>query len=671
MSDDQDFGGHAGEDFASEAMRGSEAQGAFLDDQRANVRECKPPSLGRLNGVGTGMYGRSSPADDGTYIKTLAFSVFWVPVFPIAQYLVSDAEDKGWYFHGKVPMSESAKGKRRGVLALAALAVLMVAIFIFKAGSEADVHVVNGLDVALDIRLGEEALRVEPGQVRKVEVSAGALHVSAITPEGYVVDERDVDVPGRADAVVYNPLGAAAVHRRAVVYAFNATEQETSAAEHMDIPTGAAWQVYEDADHVFEPTPDEVEIPRGKNVATRMVVDQAEGGWWRTASWWLERNRSKEAARLAAAAATVPPIDSHAVTTATTFADLADEPALAESLTPRATELAPDDFDVALLHQSVLLRSRRPSALTERFRTQHAADPSEKNTMLLARLLPLGESRAIYEAGLENTPGSPWLHASYAHSLSSNGFFEESIPHYRVVVDQPRHVTMLSDLATALTAMGDAEGALNELDARLAKMEPHQLEFDVLPVYQRNRVLHPGIESKPVSAFLPPEGSDAAFSTWGRAMLAAEGGDAAVARELAAELEDEPRALIEITVLTAQDLDSAVAAARALVSAGPEPLVQLGDLTKVQLAAEFVRSGDTALVDILFNGLSGFARTSLKRELLDDLPQLPAREVRLPAHLRAALVHAAARRTDDADVREALLARARALDPLRRVLPAD
>ena len=42
----------------------------------------------------------------------------------------------------------------------------------------------------------------------------------------------------------------------------------------------------------------------------------------------------------------------------------------------------------------------------------------------------------------------------------------------------------------------------------------------------------------------------------------------------------------------------------------------------------------------------------------------------VPAHLRAALVHAAARRTDDVAARSALLARARALDPLRAVLPS-
>ena len=60
------------------------------------------PSLFTLNGIGTTAYGRDNvDPNDQTYILTQVVSIFFVPVFPLAQFLVRDAPTSGrraWNF---------------------------------------------------------------------------------------------------------------------------------------------------------------------------------------------------------------------------------------------------------------------------------------------------------------------------------------------------------------------------------------------------------------------------------------------------------------------------------------------------------------------------------------------------------------------------------------------
>jgi len=102
------------------------------------------PVLSTLNGVGASVYGDSDRASDGSYIKTHFLVAVFVPIFPLAQYLVKDA-DRGWYFLGKVPMSTPVRiWNRLAVLGVLA-AVVAGAFQAYQASRYHDVHVVNGL----------------------------------------------------------------------------------------------------------------------------------------------------------------------------------------------------------------------------------------------------------------------------------------------------------------------------------------------------------------------------------------------------------------------------------------------------------------------------------------------------------------------------------------------
>jgi curved DNA-binding protein CbpA len=69
-----------------------------------------PPTLYRINGVGTTIHGnRDADPSTGTHVVTQYFTFLFVPLFPIASYRVRPAPTGGWYFLGKVPYARAQK----------------------------------------------------------------------------------------------------------------------------------------------------------------------------------------------------------------------------------------------------------------------------------------------------------------------------------------------------------------------------------------------------------------------------------------------------------------------------------------------------------------------------------------------------------------------------------
>ena len=82
-----------------------------------------PPGLLVVNSIGTTLFaGRRRP--DGTRVGTVIFVFLFIPLFPIAQYVVQDAPGGGYYFLGKFR-------RRRSFMALqtCVLGVLLLLIF--------------------------------------------------------------------------------------------------------------------------------------------------------------------------------------------------------------------------------------------------------------------------------------------------------------------------------------------------------------------------------------------------------------------------------------------------------------------------------------------------------------------------------------------------------------
>jgi tetratricopeptide (TPR) repeat protein len=80
-----------------------------------------PPPLARINGIGTGVYGRRDhDPETNTYVTTLCISVLFVPILCLRAYRVAPAQ-RGWYFLGREPLSGLARGWNVVLLAAALL----------------------------------------------------------------------------------------------------------------------------------------------------------------------------------------------------------------------------------------------------------------------------------------------------------------------------------------------------------------------------------------------------------------------------------------------------------------------------------------------------------------------------------------------------------------------
>jgi len=68
------------------------------------------PSLRTVNGFGTKVYGHEQfPADQSLYFTVLYFTAAYIPIFPIARYLVKDGAGGGWHFLGKARWTQWMK----------------------------------------------------------------------------------------------------------------------------------------------------------------------------------------------------------------------------------------------------------------------------------------------------------------------------------------------------------------------------------------------------------------------------------------------------------------------------------------------------------------------------------------------------------------------------------
>jgi tetratricopeptide (TPR) repeat protein len=82
-----------------------------LSQRFPNLRPIrKTPSLQTVNGIGCALYGRrDEDPETGTYVATHYFTVLFVPLCALGAYRVIQAQEGGWYFLGREPLSGGAR----------------------------------------------------------------------------------------------------------------------------------------------------------------------------------------------------------------------------------------------------------------------------------------------------------------------------------------------------------------------------------------------------------------------------------------------------------------------------------------------------------------------------------------------------------------------------------
>lgn len=305
----------AGRGFAAHAKllarrRIAAAERAALDrvlaDPRLFVEPAKPPSLGRLNGLGTGMYGRASPdREDGTYVKTRCVSAFWIPILPLDRWLVQDADGGGWYFLGKVPSDRGTRSLRAAGLAALGLVASIVAFAIWWAGSHAEMHLLNGLDVPAELFVDDEPARlVHPGGRESFEISTGSHRMRCVVA-GRTVDERTERVID-ADLVVYNVAGSAPLYVEEIEYFQEGSGTRSDEKERepgFELLAGRVFTHRSSVHYVLEDPPERISLSRGRQTEVRRHAAVAEGGWRASVGIAEEMGDAERAASVAEAVA--------------------------------------------------------------------------------------------------------------------------------------------------------------------------------------------------------------------------------------------------------------------------------------------------------------------------------------------------------------------------------
>ncbi len=192
------------------------------------------PVLQTINGVGAKIYGEAERGEDYAFVGTHYFVFFFVPIFPIASYLMAHAGANAYRFFGRAPFDMGHWLWNRlvvfGVLG-SVLAGLMLSIGAVRHGR---ITVVNGLPFAVtaSLRAGEEPEQrflVPPHEHRTVEVPAGDCVFAAFG--GGELSSGHVTVAGGSHHTVWNVLGVAPLYLEEVVYSTRAGGSDGAAPE--------------------------------------------------------------------------------------------------------------------------------------------------------------------------------------------------------------------------------------------------------------------------------------------------------------------------------------------------------------------------------------------------------------------------------------------------------
>lgn len=235
------------------------------------------PGMYTLNGIGTRIYGESEPdSQDGSYIGTYFFTMIFVPLFPIRQYLCT-SDGSQYQFFGRVPFGTPTYLWRQLVVILGTLGILAAGFTAWNRVSNNDLTIANGLDVPVRVRVGDEGLEIPPNGIVTESFGVGDYHLVTTDPKGTILEEESLSIPNRAesDVVAWNVLGAAFLYENEVPY----SKQGDMAVRDPKIFCGEQLIIRNDVDYSFEELPDEISLPEHTSFVYRTLFNIIPGGW--------------------------------------------------------------------------------------------------------------------------------------------------------------------------------------------------------------------------------------------------------------------------------------------------------------------------------------------------------------------------------------------------------
>lgn len=253
--------------------------------------------------IGWDFVGLSDLDDDGSFVAGYFTKLFLIPVFPHGRYLVRTQyrkDQKDYIFLGKLPLTPALRRWRRivglGLVAGVAAGVAAAIVGIHAAASTMDVRILNGLDIPVEVTIGERGMRVEPGHMEILEAETGEQEIVARRVDGEIIEQLREEIQSFRGLAAYNVLGTAALYLEGIIYSKEPVEEENEVVFFGGTSYVSLKQ--EQVHYLFEEPPATIQIGRSRS-AVRWYVNALAMEWRETASFLAtHEKKGKEAVSL-------------------------------------------------------------------------------------------------------------------------------------------------------------------------------------------------------------------------------------------------------------------------------------------------------------------------------------------------------------------------------------
>jgi hypothetical protein len=440
----------------------------------ANRRLFLVPPRGKLwlstyNGIGATFYGENEPDFvDGSYIATHFFVLFFVPLFPLGQYLVRNATaqdgGQGYFVLGRVPFRVFLQLWSRLLTLLVFVGLVATLLSLFRSAKHNDFYVVNELGVPIEAELCGRVLKVASGTVEKADLPTGTHDITIYGPQRRTIETGQVQIRPGQQIIAWNVLGAAALVHRKIEYRSSSGPQPQQAAP--TIHCGERVITYRKVDVAWSAPPSSIRT-RGSG-ETRTHLGVAEPGARLCLRYLAQQSRDDAAAAIAVGRArllhyALPDFenDLHVL--------LAQpNPTAARKLAAEGRAAHPRSVLHHRLYQMAMAESDELPAVRAEYASPPPGLDAADAAYLSARILPLGEPRRRRAKELASRFSDHGLSLAWAASvLCDAADFESAAPIYDRLrrVDPPRFRRDIELAATALLATGRGGAALEAIAA--------------------------------------------------------------------------------------------------------------------------------------------------------------------------------------------------------------
>jgi len=415
------------------ARKKSTGEGPRIDRLLADTRLFlqpveSAPSLFTFNGIGLRLTGKSEVGPDDAYVTHLFFTLLFIPLLPLARYVVWTEDGKNYLFVGKLPPTSLMRWWRRLLGAGVAAGIVAAVFAAVVASGTTDLHILNGLDVPVEVSVGERTLLLEPRGMEVIEVETGPQAFVSRRQDGLVIEELEADLPSFHDLVAYNIVGAAPLYAEGIIYSPKPLD-ETNPFEFYG---GDSFVTRKTAKYLFRETPETIDLSGREKKRVLWQVGLASVGWPGTVAFLAQEQRNprkalallQEVIRAQWPDSTTLGLGLHLARTE--VAPVLRKPDAELSLATQLVKDHPTSVEAHRALQDVSLARDKREELVQTYRQRFDTDPSADNGYLLARLLPLREGEALVDDLLGKHPDHPWLLRTRAWHLVHAARWEEA-----------------------------------------------------------------------------------------------------------------------------------------------------------------------------------------------------------------------------------------------------